>query len=194
MKKLLLTFVATFILWQPAEAIVELRAGYGVNTPKEDYEITSGNKLNVSAFQGFNLDAIVELPMVPFGFGLRYENMGLDLEQSGQTYKTDLTRLSALVNYRFIDFFAYFGVIGTLGFQNDMKVKAGGALTTDLDYDSSLTYSVGAEGGVNLGLISLGAELGYIFGTMEAKTATTPPTLDASLDGIYVKVLAGVGF
>ena len=143
MKKLLCTFVATFILWQPAQAIVELRAGYGVNQ-LSDFEINTGTNYDVAGFAGFNLDAIVELPMVPFGFGLRYESMGFDMQLGNQTGSADFERTSLLVNYRIIDLFAYFGFIGSIGFANEVTLKTGGLITAGTTYDSSPTYSVGA--------------------------------------------------
>ena len=83
-----------------ANAIVELRAGYGIQTPGEDAYTTES-----LAIAGFNLDAIIELPLLPFGFGLRYENMGFDIDNPLLVSEAKMTRIAALINYRFIDFF-----------------------------------------------------------------------------------------
>lgn len=186
MKKILVLLVPLFMAAN-ASALFEARLGYGVNTPQEK-DISSTAAL--STMTGFNLDAIAELPMVPFGFGLRYESMGLDVNQGGATYNTDLTRLSLLLNYRIIDFFTYFGVIGTIGFANNATVK-NVPLLGNQDYTADLTYTVGVEGGLSFGLLMVGAELGYTMATYEGNV---PNATSLKLDGIYAKALAGVSF
>ncbi|MCB0378745.1 MAG: hypothetical protein KDD33_09655 [Bdellovibrionales bacterium] len=189
MKKIILALLAPLLLSLPAHALVELRAGYGINTPS-DKDVSPGTTLETS--YGFNLDAIVEIPLVPVGLGLRYENMGFDVKASGTTLQADMTRLSAIVNYRIIDLFLYLGPIATLGLSNDVKYTSGG---TEFTYKSDLTYSVGVEGGVSLGLIMLGAEVGYFGGTFEPKSpASIVGTPDADTSGIYAKAIVGVGF
>ena len=187
MKKQLLIMLAIFSVSFSAHSIVELRAGYGVQTPSDDEVGTN----TLKSMSGFNLDAIVELPMLPFGFGLRYEDMGFDVGQlGGPDLTSSFQRTSLLINYRIIDLFLYFGVIGSLGFVNDMNVDFGGGL--EANWDSSLTYSVGVEGGVSFGLIMVGAELGYLSANLE--DADNLGNVDADLSGIYAKALVGVGF
>lgn len=187
MKKQILMLLAIFMVGFNANAIVELRAGYGIQTPSDDNY--SGNTLKT--LTGFNIDAILELPMVPFGFGLRYENMGFDLETSPTTtFESEFQRTSLLVNYRIIDLFAYFGLIGTLGLVNDLTVTVPGF--TAAEFDASMTYSVGVEGGVSFGMLMLGAELGYIAATLEQ--TNDPTNSDIELDGVYAKAIVGVGF
>jgi hypothetical protein len=184
MKKLFLTFVALFFVSLNAQALFELRAGYGVQTPADDQ--VGANTL--TSMGGFNLDAIVELPMVPVGLGLRYENLGSDLEFFGQAVASStFERTSLIVNYRIIDLFLYFGLIGTLGLVNDYTAEFTGLGETK--WDADLTYSVGVEGGVSLGLFMVGAELGYMAANLEANNQ---PDVDVS--GIYAKALVGVGF
>ena len=190
MKKLVLAFLATFLFWLPAQAIVELRAGYGINTVG-DYESSTGNNLEIAGFAGFNLDAILELPLLPVGLGVRYESMGFDVKQGALESSADFERISAIVNYRFIDMFAYFGLIGTLGLVNDVTIKSGGLIAAERKYDASLTSSVGVEAGVSLGLLMFGAEAGYFMGTYKDKG--TPALNDMDAGGIYAKVLVGVG-
>ncbi len=186
MKKQLLILLATFAVSLNAHSLFELRAGYGVNTPSDD-TISAGNTMgNMS---GLNLDAIVELPMVPVGLGLRYESMGFDIASGANTFETDVTRTSLLINYRIIDLFAYFGIIGTIGIANDLTVKVPNQ--PDGKYDSDMTYTIGVEGGVSLGLIMLGAELGMSMAKYE--NTNNFPT-EVTTDGIYAKALVGVGF
>lgn len=186
MKKQILAIFLPLIFAANAHALFELRAGYGINTPSET-NLTNGSTLSTMA--GFNLDAILEVPMLPFGLGLRYESMGADVEQPGSSFSTDMTRMALLINYRIIDLFAYFGVIGTVGFANDVTVN--GTPAGDLSYDADMTYSIGVEGGVSLGMMMVGAELGYNMAKYE-NTNNTPA--EVPFDGIYAKAIVGVGF
>lgn len=186
MKKLFLIFVAPLLISLNANALFEIRAGYGVQTPGEQ-DLTSTS--NLSTMTGFNVDAIVEIPMVPVGLGLRYEDMGFDLDQPGFTASSEMQRTSILVNYRLIDMFLYFGPIASIGLINDASISSA---VGNAEFTSSMTYSLGVEGGVSLGLIQVGAELGYLSADFEEDTNFGFPDLD--LSGIYGKVLVGFGF
>ncbi|MBY0384602.1 hypothetical protein K2X05_05535, partial [bacterium] len=70
---------------------------------------------------------------------------------------------------------------------NDFQTTTGG-VTVD-DYDPTLNFSIGIEGGVSLGLIQIGAEVGKFFG--EVEDAGSP---DLDISGLYGKVLVGFGF
>lgn len=180
MLKMILTFC---LLLAPftSQALFEARVGYGTATPDED----TYNGADLDKLTGFNLDLIFEPPLITdMGFGLRYEKLSMDI---GTNAEAELDRISALVNYRFIDLITYFGLIGTVGVSNDLSVKVGGA--TDDTYDPKLNFSLGLEGGISLGLIQVGAEVGKFFG--KADHATNG---ELDLSGIYAKVLVGVGF
>ena len=71
-------------------------------------------------------------------------------------------------------------------------VLASFEVLAEANWDSSLTYSVGVEGGVSFGLIMVGAELGYLSANLE--DADNLGNVDADLSGIYAKALVGVGF
>jgi len=186
MKKLFLIFAIPLLISLNANALFEIRAGYGVQTPGEqDVSATQ----NLSTMSGFNLDAIVELPMVPVGLGLRYEDMGFDFNQSGVSFESEMQRTSILVNYRIIDMFLYFGAIGSIGLVNDASISAPG---NKAEFKSSMTYSLGVEGGLSLGLMQVGAELGYLGANFEEDTNVYGSDLD--LSGMYAKILVGVGF
>lgn len=164
-----------------SQALFELRAGYG--TTKMDEDTYSG--VSVDDMKGYNLDVIFEPPLITdMGFGLRYEKMKFDI---GSGTEAELERISAIINYRFIDFVTYFGLIGTVGLSNDFQTTTGG-VTVD-DYDPTLNFSAGVEAGVSLGLIQIGAEVGKFFG--EVERAGTP---DLDISGLYGKVLVGFGF
>ncbi len=184
MKKYAFLILALNLISFNSHALIELRAGYGIQTPAED----TYQALTVDSMSGFNLDAIISPPPVPFGFGLRYESMGFDMTALGATLESDMKRLSLIINYRLIDLFAYLGFIGTIGFSNDVSIASPAG---NLEYDADFTTSIGVEGGVSLGLISIGAELGYMMADFEAKNSVNS---DLNLDGVYAKALVGVGF
>lgn len=181
-----LIFALIMALSWNANALIELRAGYGIQTPAE----SSYQGWDVATMSGFNLDAIFEIPVTSFGVGLRYESMGFDLEAGGAARSTDFTRTALLVNYRLIDTLAYFGFIGSLGFINNLETEISGA--ADREYDADLTTSIGVEAGVSLGLLTVGGELGYLNAKMKDSNGSNNPDFDAS--GVYIKALVGVGF
>jgi hypothetical protein len=159
-----------------SHALFEVRAGYGTTKMDED---TYGG-LSVDDMSGYNLDVILEPPVITdMGFGLRYEKMKFDIGTS----EAELERISALINYRFIDFITYFGLIATVGLSNDFNIDG------DDDFDTTLNYSAGVEAGVSLGLIQIGAEVGKFFGEVE-----NPGSPDIDISGLYGKVLVGFGF
>lgn len=183
MKKI---FFAVLVMLLPlsSHALLEVRAGYGMNTFDED---------NYAGFElqkmtGYNLDVIFEPPLLTdLGLGVRYESMGFDIDAGGSNVgDADMTRLSALINYRIIDFVAYFGVIGTVGLSTNFESTIGGATT---GWDEKLNYTIGLEGGMNLGIFSVGGEIGKFFAKMENNGS---PDLD--LESVYAKVLVGIDF
>lgn len=176
----------TLLFAMNANAIVELRAGYGIQTPAEE----NYNGSTLKTVSGLNFDAIVELPMIPVGLGLRYEDMSFDVTQGLADLDSSLTRTSLLINYRIIDLFAYFGLIGTIGFVNEAEIDLSAVSAGIAKYDSSLTTTIGVEGGVSLGLLMIGAELGYAMGTYSDANSNGNPDLD--MDGVYLKALVGV--
>src|SRR5438132_206416 len=64
---------------------------------------------------GAGLDIIVSLPMIPFGFGLRTEDMKLSASESGIDAEIKYNRTAAIINYRLIDTIVHFGPIATIG-------------------------------------------------------------------------------
>lgn len=186
MKKLIVA-VMLAVSWN-ANALFEVRAGYGVETPGQD----SYQNRSVSTISGFNLDGIFEIPMTSWGVGLRYEDLGFDISSNGQEWESDLKRTSILVNYRLLDSFAYFGIIGTLGFMNEMKVNVTGL--GQAEYKADFTTSVGVEAGVSLALISLGAELGYMSANLKDDDGGIVNNPDFDASGVYMKAIVGFGF
>ena len=64
----------------------------------------------------------------------------------------------------------------------------------EIEYDSDLTYTVGAEAGLSFGLFMVGAEVGYSIADYTAKDRASTNLDEIDFSGIYAKVLVGVGF
>lgn len=188
--KLVSLLVLIFSLSSTAHALIEVRGGYGLTTPSKDF-----NGASVSTAYGFNADVLVKPPMFPFGLGVRYENLGAKYDVLSGTTNVDMkvTNLGLLINYRIIDMVFYVGPIAFVGVSNSATVNTTLlGVTAESKYKSSMVYSLGAEAGASLGLLSLGAEAGYNFYKYTYDSGTVNSDLD--LSGIYAKVIVGFGF
>lgn len=166
-----------------SQALVEVRLGYGQNTFDDDSQL--GGELET--MRGLNADVIIYPPLITdLGIGLRYERMMFDI--SGTGAEGDMSRLSALVNYRFIDTGFYVGLLGTVGIKSEVEVEGGGSTVT---YDDNLNFSAGVEAGVKLGLLTLGGEIGKLFAEFDAPSGGGS---DLEMDSIYMKAIVGFGF
>lgn len=174
-----------------ANAIIELRGGYGLVTPGKDF-----NTQDVPVAYGLNADLLIKPPMIPFGLGVRYENLAVKYDAFGGTTNVDLnaTNIGLLLNYRIINTLVYLGPIAFVGLSNSASYKTtvAGVEVLNEKYKSSMLYSLGFEGGASLGLLSLGAEAGYAFYKYDHDTGTLTDQLD--LSGLYAKILIGFGF
>jgi hypothetical protein len=203
MKKLMMLFVvlASLVSYTPAaQALFEVRANYGMGfvDPKGFNDEAGVTVPALYQMSGLGLDAILDLPLVPVGFGLRYEMMGSEDSLAGLTRTFKMNRLAVLVNKRLLDFGIFLGVIGSFGLTHDTsyKLAAGGSSAT-YTADSTFSASVGAEAGMNLLGMLVGAELGYqTIKAKDFKDGTTPITNNPEMDitGIYAKVNVGIGF
>ncbi len=177
MKKFFITALL-FLIPLSSHALLEIRAGAGKNMFDED--TYGGQQLDDS--MGYNLDVIFEPPMLTdLGLGVRYEKINFDFG----TGEAEWTRIAGLVNYRIIDFIGYFGVIGTVGISNDFEIDYPAG--TASDFDEKLNFTIGLEGGVNLGIFSIGAEVGKMFAKVE-----NPGFADIDLNSTYAKILFGI--
>ncbi|MBY0383525.1 hypothetical protein K2X05_00065 [bacterium] len=180
-------FYTVILLIMPitSHAMIELRGGYSMYTFDDRY-----TGLDLEKASAINADLIVQAPFLldGLGLGLRYETLSFDFELNGvKVSEAKLNRIAALANYRMIDSTFFLGAIGTMGFKNDFKTESSGV--TDEDYNEKLNFSVGLEGGINMGFLSLGAEVGKLFAIVE-----NPGSPDMSLNSTYVKVLVGLHF
>lgn len=200
-------FLTLMLTSASAHAIIELRAGYGlniVNPDKMNALHSSYNASKVPNLAGFNLDAMVSLPAIPIGFGFRYESMSAEGNGTSAVgeykYSAAFTRTSLLVNYRLIDTLIYVGPISSIGIVNNAEYSNDVSGVKSKYSAEGSTFSIAAEGGAKLGTLVLGGELGYLFADFgngrrnggDLMFESQSVALDYS--GPYFKLMAGVGF
>lgn len=203
MKHLLISaliLVAGSLFSAPAHAIFEARLTYGLLASKPDLSplFTGSPSLpTVAPTYGLGADAIVSPPLFPIGFGIRYENMGVEASASGIEFKANYTRTALLLNYRLIDTLLFLGPILSYGMSHSGEVKAiqNGTETGVFSSNKISSYSIGLEAGVKLIGFHLGAELGYQdFRWKDATDSTgNVSAQDINMSGSYAKVLLGFG-
>lgn len=184
---LLSGFALILLAAQPAHALIQIRASYGLNTVKPDQ---IGSYPTLSKLTGFSADLIVSPPLFPLAFGVRHEILGAEESNSFGKLSVDMTRTSGLVSFRLIDTLIFVGAIGTLGISHggDQTLEVSGGGKTTADIDTSGSYSVGVEAGVKLVGFLVGAEVGYL-GLEIGEGANKQ-----KLDGAYTKVHVGLDF
>lgn len=154
-----------FFFEQKASALLEIRGGYSLLRPAKEIDANGAYKLEM---QGYHADVIVDPPLFPIGFGLRYESLsgkrGNDVTNGD--IKDSWSRLSGLINYRFIDTVLFMGLIGTVSVNNKL-VREGQHTGTLYTLDQGTTYSLGFEAGASLLIFQVGAEIGYMMGELK---------------------------
>lgn len=203
MKKfsVLLAFLGSIVLFSyPAQALIEAKLTYGLLAANPDLTQLYGGTTStpsVTPTYGLGADLLVKLPLVPVGFGLRYENMGLTASNSGLEFKAEYTRTALLLNYRLIDTVLHLGPIFSYGLSHNTKIKAteNGTTRSDFSSNSVSSYSIGLEVGVQLISFLVGAEVGYQdFRWKNAHDSTGNfSDRDINMSGTYGKVMIGLG-
>ncbi len=203
-----LKMIALFILLTPvaSQALVEARLTYG-GLGSTDFATdacgalcTPGNIPAVVPFMGTGADVIIKLPLIPFGFGVRYENLGIGATTSNAELSASIERVAAIINYRIIDTIVHIGPIATVGLTTKTKAKITESGITRADYDSSSaeSASLGLEVGIKPLIvipIALGAEAGYHhLKVKDATNSVSGSTADLDLSGGYLKVFLGLDF
>lgn len=147
---------------------------------------------------GLGADAIISLPLVPFGFGLRHEKLALSGSTSNMSAEANLTRTAVLMNYRLIDTIIHFGPIASYGLSHTGGMKISQNNSTLLDYSatSATTYSLGLELTVKPLIvipIIVGAEAGYMGAKMNnVRDSVSGNSKDIDMSGTYMKVFLGL--
>lgn len=183
-----------------AHAIFDVRLTYGLLASKPSMTPLFPNQTElptVAPTYGLGADFIVSPPLFPLGFGLRYENMGVEATVNTLEFKANYTRTAFLLNYRLIDTLVFVGPILSYGMSHSGNIKAftNGTETANFSSDKISSYSVGLEAGVKLIGFQVGAEAGYQdFRWKNAHDETnTLADQDFNMSGSYVKVLLGFG-
>lgn len=207
MKKLISIVSFLFVVSTPLSswALFEARVTAGVTQAKPDIQsicgtscTTPSNAPDSTYVPGAGFDAIVKLPLIPFGFGVRYEGIKLTGENSSMTTEVKYSRTAVLVNYRLIDTIVHFGPIASYGISHtgSMAIKEGGVTRVDISATSISSYSVGLELEVKPLIvipIIVGAEAGYMGHKWNGVTNSIDNSkTDVDLSGTYIKVFIGL--
>lgn len=191
--------LATCLISSSAHALLEARVSYGLLASNPDlasiYNGASSNVPSVSPNYGLGLDALIVLPIVGLGAGIRYENLGFKVSNNGLEYTTSATRTAALINYRIINTLMYLGPIASYGLSHDNSIKwTSGSTTSDFKIGDCTSYSVGLEAGVKLIGFMVGGEAGYEsmkWSSMTDKNSVVSGTKSLDMSGTYFKVMLG---
>ncbi len=198
-------FITTIFLPVSSWALFTARATYGLLTSKQDISsICQGSCTAPSSAPGIvptyglGLDALVKLPLIPFGFGLRYEKQGLSASAGNVEASVNYTRSALLVNYRLIDTIVHFGPIASYGLSHsgNFSIKESGVTKVDVTPSSFTSYSLGLELELKpLIVIPLivGAEAGYMgFKWNNSVNSVDSTSKNIDLSGTYMKVFLGL--
>ena len=201
MKKLLLVVL---LFPMSSWALFTARATYtGVVSKDALKDVCAGtvcesNHPDMVPLYGLGADVIVKLPLIPIGFGIRTEKLGLDVSKNGIEGEAKLNRTAALINYRFIDTIIHFGLIGSYGLDHSagIRVAQNGSNVVDYTGGSLKSYSLGLELEVKpLIIIPLivGAETGIINTKWSGATDSVGNvSKDIDLSGTYIKFFLGI--
>ncbi len=192
-------------------AFFEVRGGLSVlnanpSEANDSLQASVAGAPKIEQMIGLTADVLVDPPLLPVGLGLRYEGLinkkGDPDSATGSLYGS-FTRTSLLINKRLINTLIYLGPMLSIGFQNEAKTEFTVAGTvTKYKASSGFTAGIGAEAGVKLMFLRLGAELGYLYAPLgnlkddatgnDATIGGKTPKLD--LSGVYANVTLGFGF
>lgn len=197
--------IATILAPLSSWALFEARLTYGgLNSTQAYSSVCEGScaspasSPSVAPTYGMGADAILKLPFIPVGLGVRYENMGLSASASTIDVDVKYSRTALLINYRLIDTIVHFGPIASYGVSHtgSMTIKEGGITRVDLAPTTMTSYSVGLELEVKpLVVIPLviGVEGGYMGFNWKGVTNSIDSTnKDVDLSGAYLKLFLGL--
>lgn len=195
-----LIYISIFALFlsQQSLALVEARLGYGILNSKPNLGNFYGGDLPTAVPNaGLTFDAVVTIPLVGLGGGLRYENMNVAYDSSVLDVKNELKRTSVIINYRLLDTLIYLGPILTYGIShsNEIKLSSNGTDISKITSDSVSSFSYGVEAGASLIGFIIGAEVGNMqMKYKNAKDSINPSEIhDLDMSGTYAKLFVGFG-
>jgi hypothetical protein len=200
--KLISTLAVSVLLLQApkALAIFDLKVGYGTLASKPDllgfYTGAATMPATVPTV-GLTMDAIVTIPVIGIGGGIRTEDMKISYDSDVLGISNSFKRTSLILNYRLLNTVIYLGPIFTLGVNhsNELKIASGGSDLSKIKSSNVSSYTAGIEAGASLIGLTAGAELGVM--NMKYKDATdeldTTKIHDIDMSGSYVKLFVGFG-
>lgn len=187
-----------------ANALIEVKGGYTLHQTNPDGLNSAFSAApKIDQMQSMSLDIMGNVPLLPVGLGVRHETLKRNETAGANGSEVNWSRTSILVNKRFIDTVVYLGPIATFSVASDFKYRSTIAgVSTDYKTESQLNATIGAEAGVKLLLLRVGAEIGYHYAPMgELKTTAGVPVTNANGDkvtfdmsGTYARVVVGFGF
>lgn len=200
----LLPLLTIFVFSSLSHALVDVRLNYGLLGAKQNLEEacigcgTPANAPEIAPAYGLGLDVIISPPLLNWGFGLRYENLGFSTNSNGIDAKLSNIRTAAIVNYRLIDTLLFLGPIATYGLSHsgNLEITENGTKVLDYNNGNSSSWSIGLEGGVKLIAILIGAEVGYqdLRWNKAKSNVNSEVEKDINLSGTYAKIHLGFGF
>jgi hypothetical protein len=198
-------FIIALSIPMSSWALFEARLSYGSLASGQSFSdicqgscATPSNAPSVVPTFGLGLDALVSLPMIPLGFGLRTEDMKLKASGAGIDADLKFNRTAVLVNYRLIDTIVHFGPIASFGISHSgsMSLNEGGTQVVNLNPSSLSSYSIGLEllaKPLVVIPITIGAEAGYMsFKWGDVTNSVDSTTKNIDMSGSYLKVFLGI--
>jgi len=200
------TIVFTILLPMSSFALFEGRLTYGPYLTSGDpvSDICGGNALCTGTLPGklplpfMGADVLVKLPLIPFGFGMRYEKLTASGSSSNMDATANFNRTAVLINYRLIDTILHVGPIFSYGLSHSGSIEMSQSGTKILDYSTSSgeSYTLGLEVGIKPLIIiplKIGAEAGISqFKFKNAQDSLGSAPKDINLNGNYFKVFLGL--
>lgn len=203
-----LTYLVLPLMLVPVSsfALFEARVTFGPAMTSGDpvSDICNGNAACTGALPGklalpfTGADVLIKLPLIPFGFGLRYEKLSATGSSANMSATADFNRTAILLNYRLIDTILHVGPIFSYGISHSGSLSMSQNGTKVLDYSSAKgsSYSLGIEAGIKPLIvipISIGVEAGltqFKYTNATDSLGSTPKDID--LSGNYLKVFLGL--
>lgn len=206
MKKLILATLVLLLMPLSSFALFEARVTFGPYMPSGDpvTEICNGNASCTGTLPGklalpfTGADVMVKLPLIPFGFGLRYEKLSASGSSTDMEATANFNRTAILVNYRLIDTILHVGPILSYGISHSGAIELSQSGTKILDYASTTgsSYSLGLEVGIKPLIVvplTIGAEAGISqFKFKDAQDSFGGAPKDIDISGNYFKVFLGL--
>lgn len=194
--RLLALAILSFSVSSTANAFLELKVGYSMlNSDPKSYNDFNTLYEPAKDLNGLTADLLLNSAIMPINIGARYEKWAVKKDASVTSSEVTYDRISVILNKRFIDTVAYLGMVATVGVSNEFK----DALNRKAS--SSLSGSIGLEGGMKFGFLMAGVEGGYLIAPLgDLKSSTGAAVFNAGepvkvdMSGVYARAMVGFNF